>query len=1131
LWAGLALLWASVATAAEPIQIANHPALSPDGKLLAFDWHGDIWVVPSTGGTATALTAHPSRDRQPHFSPDGQQIAFISEREGTPQVFVMPSTGGTPKQITFHTAGFTLAGWAPDGKHVLVSSQRDHFWRHAQRFFLVNTTERTGEELLFDDYGDNGQLSADGRKLLFTREGTQWWRKNYHGSQASQVWMYDRDSKVYTQLINEKHGGLWPLWKPDGTGFYYVGGAKSFNLFSADATGKNSQQLTRFADDSVVMPCISRDGSTLAFRHLFDLYIWRPNQNKGEPQKLTITRSDDHPVDRIERRTLRSATAATFTNDGLEIALVAGGDVWVMDTELREPVALTRTPSDESEPIFTPDGQSLYFISEASGASEIWKATRTEPTKFWWLNTKFKLEKLTSDGEVKSGLSFSPDGKLLAYLRGRGDLWVSGLDGQNARKVIAGWNQPDYDWSPDSKWLVYAQYDNDFNRDIWLQPLDGSKPRFNLSRHPYNDGDPVWSPDGKAIAFTGEREDKKVDLFYVFLRPEEDEQSTRDRTLEKALEKMNRSRPTAPAKKPEAKDEAKDKPAEVAPAPVALRPRAPDVVIDFDKIHDRIRRVSIPDSTERNLFWAPDGKRLAFEATVGGARGTYYIDIGDVPTPKQLSSQTGANPKWLKSGQIVWLANGLPASISAPAGRTSSPTVSAPAGLGLGLRRPTAPAPSEPTPSASSVAPADSGYRFTALQEFDLGQRYAAAFDVAWRTMRDNYYDEKLGNRDWNAVRAKYAPLASQCPDTDALGTVINLMLGELNGSHLGFFSQVPASLARSRPTPAVDPEATATKWTPQTVHLGVRFVDSFAGPGLRVRDVLAGGPAAQKKSRLQAGDTILSIDGKPVSLRIDLTTVLNGPVSREVTLQVKDDKGAERTVSIRPITYVIARRLLYDHWLEHNRQLVSDASKGTLGYLHISAMDTPSLNRFFEELYRAGAGKDGLVIDVRENGGGSTADHLLTALTQPVHAIAVPRGGGPGYPQDRTIYATWNKPIVVLCNQNSYSNAEIFSHAIKTLKRGQLVGIPTAGGVISTGGTMIMDVGFLRMPFRGWYLVNDGQDMELNGAVPDHKLWIAPGLLPAGTDPQIAKAVEVLLTDVKNAKPKPTLKKALERE
>jgi tricorn protease len=194
--------------------------------------------------------------------------------------------------------------------------------------------------------------------------------------------------------------------------------------------------------------------------------------------------------------------------------------------------------------------------------------------------------------------------------------------------------------------------------------------------------------------------------------------------------------------------------------------------------------------------------------------------------------------------------------------------------------------------------------------------------------------------------------------------------------------------------------------------------------------------------------------------------------------------------------------------------------------------MNFPSFYRFEEELYAAGSGKAGLIIDVRENGGGSTADHLLTSLLQPTHATTIPRGGGPGYPQDRKVYATWSKPIVVLCNQNSFSNAEIFSHAIKTLKRGKLVGAPTAGGVISTGGVTIMDLGFLRLPFRGWFLLNDGEDMELNGAVPDVVVWPAAGDFARGVDAQLDKAVEVLSADVKAEaeRPKVRLRKATER-
>ena len=173
---------------------------------------------------------------------------------------------------------------------------------------------------------------------------------------------------------------------------------------------------------------------------------------------------------------------------------------------------------------------------------------------------------------------------------------------------------------------------------------------------------------------------------------------------------------------------------------------------------------------------------------------------------------------------------------------------------------------------------------------------------------------------------------------------------------------------------------------------------------------------------------------------------------------------------------------------------------------------------QFEREIYAAGHGKEGLVIDIRDNGGGFITDHLLTVLCQPRHAVTIPRGGGPGYPQDRKVYASWHKPLVVVCNQNSFSNAEIFAHAIKTLKRGPIVGVPTAGGVISASREKILDAGTLRVPFRGWFSPEDGTDMEMNGAVPDHIVWPEPGQLVAGEDPQLQKAVEVLIKDVDTA-------------
>ncbi len=1107
------LFFAAGASAGEPIRLANHPALSPDGKTLAFDHLGDIWAVPTAGGTARPLTRHPAKDVTPKFSPDGKEIAFVSDRDGSSQVFIMPASGGSPRQVTFHTAGYVLHEWTPDGNQVLVSVMRDHAWsrRTPERFYLVDVRDRKAEQLLFDDYGASGTLSPDGKKLLFTREGPEWWRKGYTGSQASQIWLYDLESKRFDAVLMDQNDHRWPLWKSDGKSFYFCTNQKNgFVLNEMALTPRqgsgaverkpiHSKLQAAFPDDSIAFPCVSRDGATMVFRHLFDLYRMTPN---GKPEKIDIVRDDDRPVEKIERRSLDRASAVAFTNDGLEIAFIAGGDLWVMDTELREPKRITATAAEERSPLFAPDGNSIYFVSDVGGKTDIWKATRGDAKKPWWLNKSFPLEKVTSDGEAKTGLSFSPDGLKLAFIRGRGDLMIADANGKNERRAIKSWNPPDYDFSPDGKWLVYALYDNDFNRDIWLKQIDGNSKPFNLSRHPYNEDDPIWSPDGRMIAFVGAREEKSsVDIHFVYLRAEDDQKNSRDRGLEKALDKFRKGA----AKKDGGDEEKKPAPAKKAP---------PEVVIDFEGIHDRIRRVTIPNSNESSPFWSPDSKKLAFTATIDGQHGTFTIEPPDNLKPALLSTQSGTHARWLKSGQIVWLSGGLPGSISGSgsAGGASTSTSTGPTPKGSGR-------------SGGSAAAAPGSYRFTAYQDFDSAKKHQAAFDQCWRLMRDNWYDDKHGNRDWDAVRGTYQPLAATA-DPDTLHTCVWLMLGELNGSHLGFFAGSTTLPTRRPGGPPDEPTGGDRKWTVVTANLGVRFDESYRGPGLRIRDVLPDGPADQVKSRLRPGEIIKSIDGTNVDPAIDLTAVLNGLQARDIALTLTNDANKDREVSVRPISFTAARQLVYKKWLKDNQAQVERLSNGSLGYLHIRAMDMPSFRQFEEELYNAGAGKAGLVIDVRENGGGSTTDHLLTALTQPQHAIAVPRGGGQGYPQDRTVYATWDKPIVVLCNQNSFSNAEIFSHAIKTLKRGHLVGVPTAGGVISTGGTAIMDVGFLRLPTRGWHILGTGEDMELNGAVPDHIVWPAPGDAAQGKDEQIAKSVEVLLRDVKEWSNRPQSKR-----
>ncbi|MCA8984421.1 MAG: PD40 domain-containing protein [Planctomycetaceae bacterium] len=1066
-------------TRGSEIFLPSQPTVSPNGETIVFHCEGDLWSVSSAGGVAQRLSVHPSREWQPVFSPDGQQLAFVSDRTGAEQVYVMPAAGGAPRQVTFHTAGSAVQDWHPDGLSLLVTGQRDHFWREAERFFLINLEQRQAEQLVFDAWGIDGKLSPDGRKVLFVRGGERWWRKGYRGARSAQIWLYDRDGGTYTKVLEKETDCNWPLWKPDGSGFYYTSGANSdgYNLWEYHLDTGEETQLTRFTADSVVFPALSRDGSTLVFRHLFHLYVYRPGQDPL-PQRLTITYGGDHVLPEVWRRQFTRADNVSFTTDGLEVAFAAGGDIWVMDTELREPRQVTSSPEEEREPVFSADGKSLYFLSDREGQTDIWKAEAATPGAALWESRDFTTTRLTNSAEVEFDVSISPDEEHLFYQKKRGELWVMRTDGTGNRRILSHWNSLNYSISPDGKWIAASYEDEDFNDDVYILPVDGSREPYNVSRHPTDDYSPVWSPDGKILAYTGNRGfNGDRDIFFVYLRKQDGDQQSRDRKLEQARDKILKARPQS---KP-----AEQKPAEAKPAETPQKPPLTEVVIDFEDLHRRVRRVGLGNTSASTLVFSPDSKKLAFAAKINDRAGTYTIEFPDKMTPVLLSGSTGSLVRWLpKTKAIVWLSGGVPGTLSATGAETK--------------------------------------YTFRVDQEVDRGLRYRAAFDQCWRVMRDNWYDDRLGNRNWDEVRRKYREVAGNVTDYPRLATIIHLMLGELNGSHLGFSGS-------DLPGPA-NPQ----QWIEQTAHLGVRFDPNHRGPGLRIRDVIPDGPAAKAGSELRAGELILAINGTVIDPAYDLTQILNGTLARDLTLTVRsvDEPPTEREVTLRPISFAAARELLYPMLMQQRHDQVSEKSGNKFGYLHIRSMNQPSFEVFQKQLYELGYGKEGLIIDVRDNGGGFTTDHLLTALTQPRHSITVARDGVPGYPQDRTIYATWHKPIVVLCNQNSYSNAEIFSHAIKGLKRGKLVGVATAGGVISTGAVSIMDIGVLRYPFRGWYSQWTGEDMELSGAVPDVIIWPEPGQLPAGRDVQLEKAIEILAQEVELEQQKPPVKlrKATER-
>lgn len=1078
----------------ESMSMVAQPNVSPDGRRIAFTWDGDIWIMPSEGGTARRLTGNEAEDTSPVFSPDGTRIAFASKRTGGQyQVFVMPVDGGVPTQVTFHTEGSLPVSWFPDGGSLLTTGVRDQApgnYKPAQRFFRVNLLRREREVMLFDDYGASGALSPDGKKLLFTREDHEPYRMAYHGSQAGQIWLYDLEKKTFEPLLKNDTGYRSPVWRPDGKGFYCLDNAEgAYNLVEYDFATRKVRAITQGKTDNCYTPSVGGDNAAVVFRRGFDLWSVDPSKS-GKPVKLDVRNLADNLRDRTVRRTLRAASEAAFSGDGLETFFIAGGDLWVMDTTLGEPRAITATVAEESSVNVAPDGKSVYFLRDDGANDDVFVAHPADPKKYWWENDTFTVAPVTKDCSAKASLKLSPDGKRLSFLRDRGDLVVTNADGSGERTLLKSWNPPEYAWSPDGRWIAYAVEDDDFNRDIWIIPSDGSAPAVNVSRHPDPDTAPSWSPDGSTLAWIRRQGEDTFYLDFVRLTKERDQLSPRDRKLEAAMEKMEKERAKHAAKAPGAKDDDKaDKSPEVADDARAKKPV--ETKIDFDGLHRRVRSalVRFSDAFDGALVWSADSKKIGYLGELEGKKGIVAYspsDIEDRPPPAPSPSSSNAREEPAKAELLV----PTPLRHLRRLDKGKGYAGLTPEGL------PAVIAPGKDAPSVQKIS---------ARQEYDGAERSRVAFLYCWRFMRDNYYDAKLNNRDWTAIRAKYENAAAAAVDTVTFDRIVNMMLGELNGSHQNY---------RAKPV-----AAPAAEWRIETADLGLRFDDTFADAGLRVASVVEEGPADRVRSRVSVGEIIVAVDGKTVKPKQDPTELLNGDPARSVALRVRDAEGKERDVVIRPESYAAVRKKARAQLLRERAAEVDRLSGGKLGYVYIAQMNWESFRSFEKAVYEQGHGKEGLVIDVRDNGGGFTTDHLMTILCQPRHAITVPRDGGPGYPQDRHVYVAWNKPIVVLCNQNSFSNAEVFAHAVKNIGRGKIVGVRTAGGVISTGSTDVLDFGTLRTPGRGWYGINDGLDYELNGAKPDFELWNTPG---DAVDHQLGKAVDVLLKDVAAQKPAP---------
>jgi len=1037
------------------------PSISPDGKQLAFSFQGDIWVSDMSGNDSKRLTIHEAYESNPIWSSDGKHIVFSSDRFGNDDLFKTAINGGTPERLTHHSASDSPYSITPNGG-ILFTTSRNYkqVEREAEIYVLEKSTST--EKRFLDALGFDPVSSPDGNKIAFVRGTCRIAREAYNGPANRDVWVFDKTTGDYTQITKHGTNDFNPHWLSNNALVFISGRSGRYNIHQTDLDG-NTSQLTNQDKFGIINFSVSPQTNTIAFQTAKQSYRFDINSKQTQPINISI--NSDYRFDPVVKESMRNSVDEFSVSPNAKfIAYINRGELFVTrnDKEDSKSVRLTDGPARESNPTWLNDSVVL-FISDREGQNDLYAMHSTDENESdLFYSFKRETKRLTKTNAEETNPVISPDGKKMALEIGRGGLKVFNIDENGklskAKTLLDGWDSPSgLTWSPDSKWLAYSKSDLNFNEDVFIHAVDNSQDPVNVSMHPKGDYNPVWSKDGSKLGFVSERNNGDNDIWFAWLKKEDWEKSNAEWTR-REKEKDDKTKT-----KKKSKDEDEDNEEE----------KSSEVVIDFDKIYQRLEQVTRYTGGESDFTFDAKGENIYF--TNGGvSRKNYDIDRSlfkikwDGSDKKEIKggSNTYGLQKYPLKNNIYLMSRGGQITVF----NTKSDKI-------------------EKLPVNSEMK-----IRYKA--------ELAQIFEEGWRVLDAGFYDPEFHGQDWDKLKKTYKPLALNASTKEDFRMIFNLMLGQLNASHMGLYGGNDQKETQSERTGLLGIEGESTK------------------DGFKITRVVYDSPADKIESQLQVDDVITAVNQNKVESSDNFFSHLEGTANERTLLSVKRN-GDDMELIIWPTNSL--RTEHYNEWVENRRKLVDKFSDGRLGYLHIQGMNWTSFERFERELMAAGYGKEAIVIDVRYNGGGWTTDYLMAVLNVDQHAYTIPRGAAKSleehkqykenYPfGERLPLASWTKPSIALCNQNSYSNAEIFSHAYKTLDLGTLVGTPTFGAVISTGGARLQDGSLIRLPFRAWYVKATEENMENGPAVPDIIVNNPPAYKAKNIDPQLKRAVNELL-------------------
>lgn len=1045
----------------------RHPAISPDGKTIAFSYQGDIFTVPSSGGTAKQITSNAAFDSYPVWSPDGNHIAFASNREGSIDVWVMDANGGIPKRVTTNSGSEYPLRWKDNSTimfkaSIMPTAKSIIFAGSYPQVYTVGMDG--GRPKLFSDITmDALDINASGDVLYIDRKGYEdEWRKHHRSPITRDVWLKSGDS--FRKLTTFDGEDRDPVWASDGKSFYYLSEQSgTLNIYHRTLDGKETQ-ITNHEKNPVRFLSAASDG-TLCYGYDGEIYTVRKG---GQPQKTAIRIAADTEGKELIRQIRNSgAYNIKLSPNGKEIGFVMHGDVYVTSIEYRTTKQITNTPEQERHIDFSPDGRTIIYDSERNGVWQIYATTmKNKDEKQFAYATELVEERLTQSDQTSFQPKFSPDGKQIAFWENRGTLRVMDAKGKNVKtamdgKFVYSYSDGDIDftWSPDSKWLLssYIGVGGWNNSDIALVNASGNGEIHNLTESGYNESNAKWVLDGKAMLFCSDRAGYRshgswgaeYDAYLMFFDLEAYERYRMNKE-ERALAKENM---TEKEKKKEEKKEEKEKKEMEKPEAKEMEP----LKFDLENCRDRIVRLTVTPSFLGDILLDKDGENIYYNVAFEKGMDLWHRDLMTGNTELLIKNVGNGEMMFDKSYKEIYLA------------------------ADGGIKK--------VTPQSKAVK----NIEFEAQFNYQPYKERAYMFDHVWRQVKDKFYDKNIHGVDWEGYRKTYERFLPYINNNHDFQEMLSEMLGELNASHTGArYSGSWASL--------------------QTASLGLFFDEDYTGDGLKIAEVIKGSEIACKQTDVKSGCIIEKIDGTEIKAGMDYFPLLDGKIGKPVRLTIRPKSGRSFDVTTKGMSMNAVDDLLYKRWVDRNRQLVDSLSGGRLAYVHVRAMNSESFRTVYRELLSdKNRNREAVIVDDRHNGGGWLHDDLCTLLNGKEYQNFMPRGNYIG----RDPFNKWTKPSCVLICEDDYSNGHGFPMVYKTLGIGKLIGTPVAGTMTAVWWeTMIDNTMVFGIPQVGCMTL-DGKYAENTQLNPDITVYNTPEDFLNGNDRQLKAAIEEMMKQI----------------